>query len=229
MNNYKAVLEVRKRVLFPWTFAAIAKQSCDLSAIAGGAVCAAFLFAALSLPALGQNSLGGVSGVARDSVSGKAVADAKIIAHEMRKNTEFTAVSATNGSFVIALQSGWYEVTATKNGFVKSSAKIRVIAGKTSQLELPLAVNRAAMELMMAQEVESMKARIDQLESDLLIKRAQDYGNASAAAKDEVLLASVAKDSSQMPSLPGAIPKPQERDLLSASARPATPLPAPRR
>src|ERR1700676_563639 len=227
MNSYEAVREMRKRVLFPWTFAAIAKQSRNLSAIAGGAVCAAFLFAALSLPALGQNSLGGISGVARDSASGMAIADAKIIAHEMRKNTEFTATSAPNGSFVIALEPGWYEVTATKNGFVKSLARIRVIAGKTFQLELALAVNRAALESMMAQEMESMKARIDQLESELKIKSAQPPERASQPAKDEVLLASVGKDSSQIPPLPNAPPKPDERELLAARARPAAPLPAP--
>src|ERR1700676_2871973 len=163
MNSYEAVRKMRQRALFPGTFAAIAKQSRNLSASSGGAVCAAFLFAALSLPALGQNSLGGVSGVARDSASGMAIADAKIIAHEMRKNTEFTAVSAPNGSFVIALEPGWGEGEAAKNGFMRSSARIRVTAGKTFPLELPLAVNRAAIESMMAQEMESMKARIDQL------------------------------------------------------------------
>ena len=84
---------------------------------------AACIFAALSLPAVGQVSLGGVNGVARDSASGKPLADAQIIARDMRKNTESTAVSSSNGAFVIALQPGWYEVTATKNGFVKVFGK----------------------------------------------------------------------------------------------------------
>jgi hypothetical protein len=67
------------------------------------------IFAVLSLPVFGQISLGGLSGVARDSASGKPLAEAQIVAHEMRKDTRSTAVSTTNGAFVIALEPGWYE------------------------------------------------------------------------------------------------------------------------
>src|SRR5580698_7906934 len=110
MNSNNKVREMRQSILSRCRFAAIA----------------AFLFTMLSLPAIAQNSLGGISGVARDSASGKAVAEAKITIHEMRKNTESTAVSGANGAFVIALEPGWYEVTATRNGFLKYTARIRV-------------------------------------------------------------------------------------------------------
>src|SRR5580704_10112544 len=102
MNSYRVVREMRPSML------------------------AACIFALLSLPALGQISVGGVSGIARDSASGKPLVDAQIIAYEMRKNTESTARSAANGAFVMSLEPGWYEVTATKNGYVKATAKIRV-------------------------------------------------------------------------------------------------------
>src|SRR5580692_3418328 len=102
MNSYRVVREMRRCVF---------------------AVC---MFAALSLPVHGQISLGGLSGVARDSTSGKPLADAQIIAHDMRKNTESTAASSSSGAFVIAVEPGWYEVTATKNGYLKATARIHV-------------------------------------------------------------------------------------------------------
>src|SRR5579872_2775179 len=188
----------------------------------------ACIFAVLSLPVYGQVSLGGLSGVARDSASGKPLADTQIIAHGMRKNTESTAVSAANGAFVISLEPGWYEVTATKNGYVKATARIHVVSGKTAELELPLAFNHAALESAMMEELQSMKARVDQLEAALKAQKTPESTKASAPpTKDDVLLASVAKDASQMPQLPSAAPKPDDRELLASSARPATPLPAP--
>jgi len=191
--------------------------------------CIAFQFAALSLPAFGQTSLGGVGGVTRDAASGKPLADAQIIVHEMHKNAEYTAVTGASGTFVIALEPGWYEVTAAKNGFVRTSAKIRVAAQKTSQVDLPLMIDRAAMESAMMQEVSSMKARIEQLESELKISKAQDPEKATQPAKSEVLLASTAKDASALPPLPNALPK-EDRQILTAAASPspvAAPSPAP--
>ena len=119
-----------------------------------------------------------IDGVARDSASGKPLAEAQIIAHDMRKNAESTAVSAANGSFVIALEPGWYEVTATKNGFLKATARIRVVSGKTAELELPLAFNHAALESAMVQELESMKTRVDQLETELKTQKGQESAKA---------------------------------------------------
>ena len=55
MNSYRVVREMRRCVF---------------------AVC---MFAALSLPVHGQISLGGLSGVARDSTSGKPLADALVV------------------------------------------------------------------------------------------------------------------------------------------------------
>src|ERR1019366_4281053 len=142
-------------------------------------------------------------------------------------NTESTAVSAANGAFVLAVEPGWYEVTATKNGYVKATARIRVVSGRTAELELPLAFNHAALESAMVQELDAMKARVDQLEAQLKSQKPQDSAKASAPTASEVLLASVGKDSTQMPSLPSAPPKPDDRELLATSARPATPGPLP--
>ncbi len=189
-------------------------------------VFATCIFAALSLPAVGQISFGGVNGVARDSASGKPLAEAQIVAHDMRRNSESSSVSAANGAFVMALAPGWYEVTATKNGYLKATARIRVVSGKTAELELPLAFNHAALESSMVQELDAMKARVDQLESELKNQKKQESANAATAAGD-VLLASVGKDSTQMPQLPSAPPRPNDRELLATSARPATAGPAP--
>ncbi len=203
MNRYRLVREMRQCVF---------------------AVC---VFAVLTLPVRGQISLGGLSGVARDSASGKPLADAQIIAHDMRKNTESTAASSSNGAFVIAVEPGWYEVTATKNGYLKATARIHVVSGRTAELELPLAFNHAALESAMMQELESMKARVGQLETELKAQKTQESAKASAPPANDVLLASVAKDSNQMPALPSAPPKQDDRELLASSARPAAPLPQP--
>ena len=191
MNRYRLVREMRQCVF---------------------AVC---VFAVLTLPVRGQISFGGLSGVARDSASGKPLADAQIIAHDMRKNTESTAASSSNGAFVIAVEPGWYEVTATKNGYLKATARIHVVSGRTAELELPLAFNHAALESAMMQELESMKARVGQLETELKAQKAQESAKASAPPANDVLLASVAKDSNQMPALPSAPPKPDDRELLA--------------
>ena len=156
----------------------------------------------------------------------KPLAEAQIIAHDMRKNTDSTTVSSANGAFVLAVEPGWYEVTATRNGYLKATARIHVVPGKTAELELPLAFNHAALESAMVQELDAMKARVDQLEAELKTKK-QESAKASAPPANDVLLASVGKDSTQMPSLPSAAPKPDDRELLATSARPATPGPAP--
>jgi hypothetical protein len=184
------------------------------------------IFTALSLPAIGQISFGGVNGVARDSASGKPLADAQIVAHDMHKNSESTSVSSANGAFVLAVPPGWYEVTATKNGYLKASARIHVVSGKTAELELPLTFNHAALESAMVQELDAMKARVDQLEAELKTKK-QESAKAGEPKPNDVLLASVGKDSTQMPQLPSGPPKPDDRELLATSTRPATAGPAP--
>src|ERR1700675_1664502 len=96
--------------------------------------CTAILCGALSIPAFGQPAGGLVSGTARDSGSGKPVADMQIIAHNLNTGTDRTAVTGADGNFNFTnLEPGLYEVAATKSGFQKSSARVELAAHQTAQ------------------------------------------------------------------------------------------------
>jgi hypothetical protein len=106
--------------------------------------CLAFQFTAV--PGLAQSLAGLVGGVTRDSASGKPVAEVQVVAHNMDRGTDRTAVSDANGSFTITnLEPGRYEVAATKDGFLKSSAAVEVAALRVQRIELPLQVATPAV------------------------------------------------------------------------------------
>src|SRR5579862_1863728 len=114
MNSYK-VPEMRRSVLI-----------------------AALLFGGLSLPTYGQ-TFGLAGGITRDSDSGKPVAQAQIVAHNLGKGTDQSTVSDAEGIFTFTnLEPGLYEFAALKSGFQKSSAHIEVAALRTARVDLPL-------------------------------------------------------------------------------------------
>ena len=103
--------------------------------------CTVFLFATLSIAAFGQSAVGLAGGTTSDSVSGKPVAQAQIIAHNLDKGTDRTAVSDADGIFTFTnLEPGKYEFAATKNGFDKSTAQVQIAALGTARVDLPLQI-----------------------------------------------------------------------------------------
>ena len=143
--------------------------------------------------AFAKGSFGGVGGVARDSASGKPLARAQIVAHNIEKGTDRTAVSGADGAFSIAdLEPGHYEVAAAKDGFRKFSASIDVAELQIVRVDLLLApgavtsaTNAEAAPtitgapvstpaLSVAQELEAMKKRIEQLEAELKNRTIQE-------------------------------------------------------
>ena len=73
-----------------------------------------------------------------------------------------------------------------------------------------------------------MKARIEQLESELKINKAEEAAKSAPPVKDDIFLATVAKEASQMPQLPAAAAKSDERELLASVPNPRpTPDPQP--
>ncbi len=192
MDSYKVVRAARRVRFLPWTATAIARESRDLPAAAFVPV--AFLFAALALPAFGQTPVGLVGGIARDSTSGKPVAEAQIIAHNLDKGTDRSTVSDASGVFTFTnLQPGKYEVAAVKDGFEKSLAQVEVAASRTAQVELPLhpaAEVRPATETLdnssLTELVKQMQQRIDSLEQRLAATgaAATEAKNASATQAD---------------------------------------------
>src|SRR5271166_703027 len=100
---------------------------------------APLLLALLSFPVLGQIEVGLVGGITKDPASGKPIADAHIVAHNLKQGTDHAAVSDDHGIFTFTnLEPGLYELTATKNGFQASSAQVGIVARQTARVELQL-------------------------------------------------------------------------------------------
>ena len=189
--------------------------------------CVLFQMAALAIPAVGQMSLGSVGGVIRDSVSGQPVAQAQIVAHNVAKGTDRSVASAPDGAFSIAsLEPGHYEVAAIKDGFLKSSATVEVAAMGTNRVDFLLAAAGTPASVD-AKRFEAMEKRIEQLEALLQSKMGAEQtssaaGQAVTKASDQEqrspLLATLTKDPSQVPLLPGTM---DDKKLVAVN----TPLP----
>src|SRR5215510_14881341 len=192
---------------------------------------ATFLGGALSYPGYGQSEVGLVSGVTRDSATGKPVADVQIVVHNLDRGPDRAAVTGTNGIFSVAnLEAGVYEVAVTKNGFQKASVQVNVAAGRTVQVAFPLqsgaALSRTTEKSDSAPLTErerKMLERIDRLEGRLAALEAAALGakdtSASQAATKidggtEVLVASLgpvalATGAMPMPAVPAPVQEPQ--------------------
>ena len=134
-------------------------------------VCIAFHVAAFSVPAVGQELVGGVGGITRDSASGKPVAAVMVTAHNLSKGTDQIAISGSDGAFLIArLEPGPYQVAAARDGFIKSTASLNVVAPGTYRVDFLLAADYPPTQLSnaaMAEELAALKRRIEQLEVQL--------------------------------------------------------------
>jgi Putative beta-barrel porin-2, OmpL-like. bbp2/Carboxypeptidase regulatory-like domain len=87
---------------------------------------------------------GFLGGVARNMSDGKPVPNAKITLHSAEKGTDRTAVSGPDGAFAIAdIEPGSYEVTASKDGFSRSSQKVEIAPLATDRLDLGLKADPA--------------------------------------------------------------------------------------
>ncbi len=143
--------------------------------------CIAFQLAALPIPASGQELFGGVGGVTRDSASKQPVAQVQITAHNVNRGTDRTAISGSDGTFTIArLEPGLYQVAASRDGFVRSTADVEVARPGTYRVEFLLAAaNPPASEATASpalapatvsaveEELAALKKRIGELEATL--------------------------------------------------------------
>jgi hypothetical protein len=156
----------------------------------------AFQLLALPIPITGQGVYGSMDGVTRDSASKQPVAHVRITAYNVSKGANRTAVSGANGSFNIAkLEPGLYQVTAVRDGFVKSTASVQVAAPESYRVDLLLASDntppvpetkappvRVEMPIVeMADEIAALKARLVQLESARKTRAAEPVETADAA------------------------------------------------
>jgi hypothetical protein len=166
-------------------------------------------------------SLSRLGGDARDSVSGQPVPGAQIVAHNVLKGSDRTATSAADGTFAITdLEPGRYEVSASKDGFVKSSDNVEVGAQGSYRVEFALAVVHSAADAApsVAQELAAMKKRIEDLEAQL--QRVQSAAAAPSSTPHGPLVATATKDLSQIPLLPGTVAKPDLSKEVASNAAP---------
>jgi hypothetical protein len=222
MTTYKSILNTEQGVPIADAPAGRKYMTRKLLACTLLPACVVFQLAALAIPAVGQMSLGSVGGVIRDSASGQPVAEAQILAHNVDKGTDRTVASATDGTFSIAsLEPGHYEVAAVKDGFQKSSANVEVAALGTHRVDFLLA-SPGAQASVDAKKLEAMEKRLEQLEALLQARTAPEQ---SPAAPDKEprspLLATLTKDPSQVPLLPGTLDKSDDKRLVAVN----TPLP----
>jgi hypothetical protein len=233
MNNHKkGVWEMGQAILFPWRFAGIARKSRSLPTILAVPAFAAYLLGPLSLPAFGQASVGLLGGVTRDSASGKPVAEAQILAHNLVKGTDRATVSDASGIFTFTdLEPGPYEIAATKNGFQKSSAHVEIAALRVARLELTLQVaadlqrtTEKADNPPLTEREKQLLERIDRLEVRLAAMEAKDANAAQAAAAGTEPLVASLTAVAVLPPLP---PAPPSRATLPLPPIPPSPGPAP--
>src|SRR5258705_233828 len=89
-------------------------------------ICLSFSLA--QLMAFAPPEPGLAAGVARDVSSGRPIAEAQIVAHNLGKSTTSSAVTNTDGAFTFSnLEPGRYEFAATKPGFRPALARIKVV------------------------------------------------------------------------------------------------------
>jgi hypothetical protein len=197
--------------------------------------CVAVQLGVLPVAAFGQTSVGSIGGVTRDSASGQPLAQVQITVHNIDKNADRNASSSVNGAFSIAnLEPGRYEVIAAKDGFLKSSAKVEVVAPGTHQVDFLLAAAVSAQVDM--KEFEALKKRIELLEAALQTRIAQEQPSTPIEPKSQdaptpaprgALVATLSKNPGEIAIQPGTLVPPDERKLIAANVAGATGAAAP--
>ena len=151
--------------------------------------------------------------------------------HSVANSSDLTVVSGGDGAFIVpSLNPGQYQVSAKAEGLATlAAAAVTVTNHQTAQMDLSLARSAPdpGMSPAIAKALEAMQNRIDQLEAELKNRNAQERSaDVSAKAGDQqpsrTLLATIAKDPSAIPVLPGTLARPDERTLVASNA----PLPS---
>ncbi len=248
MNNNKGVRETRWVRPLPCRTTETASESRHMPGIAPA--CATLLFAALSLPAFAQSPVGLVGGITRDFSSGKPLAKVQIVAHNLDKGTDRTAISDADGIFTFTnLEPGPYEVDATKDGFENLSAQVEVADRRVSRVVLPLEsvadVRQRADtrdSLPLTDREKQLLDRVDILEQRLAAMEAaaeaKDAAATPAALKSAVATQPLTQEAALIPPAPQAqapapapapdpVPDPQAAAAPAAQAAAAPPPPPP--
>jgi hypothetical protein len=206
-------------------------------------VSGALLLGLLALPAFGQVPDGYVGGMARESASGKPVAEVRIVAHNVDKGTDLFTVTDTSGMYKFTnLEPGRYDVAATKSGFQKASATVEVEGKHLTRVDLPLEADATPAKADVSPTITKSNAepltdrekqlleRIDRLENRLAAMEAKDAAQTSANAKRDLAAQPLnASLNSTLGATPAELAAPQQTTTAAAAAtpNPASPAAAP--
>src|SRR5579863_9668309 len=124
MKNSTIVIVTMAAILPIFAPANLCGEPADGGAAAGAAAPAPGAAPAASLPSVPPQLLFGfLAGITRDAASGQAVPAVTVTVRNVTKGAEHTTVSGADGAFAVPnLEPGQYEIVATKEGFMKSSA-----------------------------------------------------------------------------------------------------------
>jgi hypothetical protein len=180
---------------------------------------------------------GALRGVTLGS-GGHPLPHAQVTVHSVTEGSDLTVVSDGNGAFAVAsLKPGQYQVSAKAQGCATSAAAAVVVTNRqTAQIDLSLARNDASnsgaqdpgMSPAVVKALEAMQKRIDELEAELKNRDTQARPEVAAAevpakAADQpqrTLLATIAKDPSAIPIVPGTLARPEEDRTIASNATP---------
>ena len=198
--------------------------------------CIAFHIAALPIPAAGQDLFGAVGGVTRDSASRQPLAQVRITAHNLKRGTDRTATSGSDGTFTVqGLEPGLYDVAASRDGFADSTAKVEVAMPGTRRVDFLLAADNSAVPRAKAspaaadaavtaveEELTALKQRISQLEAALHARSATAQPPTEATSPAETAKAAAPDSGAPVASATAAsMPTPATAPQQPSAAPPA--------
>ncbi len=176
-----------------------------------------------------QESLGTLHGITANT-DGTVIPSAAVVIHPASDGNDVTAISGFDGAFSVSnLKPGQYSVKASKGELKSSPAIVYVAAQQNLKVDLSLAPSSSAddvspavakkLEAMRAQLEQQMEAELKKFEAELKAQAAvQDQP--TSAAKHGDLVATLAKDPSQIPIVPATLAKPDMTKAVASAAGP---------
>jgi hypothetical protein len=176
-----------------------------------------------------QESLGTLHGITANA-DGTVIPSAAVVIHPASDGNDVTAISGFDGAFSVSnLKPGQYSVKASKGELKSSPAIVYVAAQQNLKVDLSLAPSSSADDVSpaVAKKLEAMRAQLEQqMEAELkkfeaeLKAQAAPQDQPTSAAKHGDLVATLAKDPSQIPIVPATLAKPDMTKAVASAAAP---------
>jgi hypothetical protein len=188
------------------------------------------LWVALNLvSAQAQSPSGTLHGVTANA-EGVPIASAVVVVTRVGDKSDLTVISGFDGGFSVSnLKTGRYEVKASRGEFRSLPVSVDVVAQQDLQTDLALLSPAVAKELegmkaRLEQQLEAtMNERIEQLVAAELKKQLKERTEEQPAtpAPHGDLVATLAKDPSQIPIVPATLARPDSTKAVASAAGPA--------